>query len=47
MRELPGGLVVSTLRFHCRGPLVDPGLGNKDPTSHAVQLQKQNKTQME
>ena len=28
MKEFPGGLVVSTLSFHCCGPEFDPWLGN-------------------
>ena len=26
--EFPGGPVVKTLRFHCRGPRFDPSSGN-------------------
>ena len=28
MKEFPGGPVVKTWRFHCRGPGFDPWLGN-------------------
>ena len=31
-RNFPGGLVVMTLHFHCRGHRFDPWSGNQDPT---------------
>ena len=31
-RDFPGGLVVKTLHFQCRGCRVDPWSRNKDPT---------------
>ena len=31
-RDFPGGPVVKTPRFHCRGNGLDPWSGNKDPT---------------
>ena len=36
-REFPGGPVVRTLCFQCRGPGFDPWSGNLDPTSHMAQ----------
>ena len=35
-RDLPGGPVVKTLRFHCRGRRFDPWSGNQDPTCLGV-----------
>ena len=35
-REFPGGPVVRTRRFHCRGPGSIPGQGTKIPTSRAT-----------
>ena len=39
-RDFPGGLVVNTLCFHCRGCRYGPCLGNWDPTCCMVQLKK-------
>lgn len=38
--KIPGGTVVRTLYFHCRGHRFDPQLGNEDPTSHSVAKKK-------
>ena len=38
--ELPGGPVVRTQRFHCRGSGLIPGQGTKIPTSNVVQQKK-------
>ena len=35
-REFPGGPVVKTLHFHCKGHRFDPWLGNKNPKCHQV-----------
>ena len=39
-RDFPGGPVVKTLRFHCRGHRFDPWLGNYDPTCHEARSEK-------
>ena len=35
-RDFPGGPVVKSLCFQCRGHRFDLWLGNKDPTCHAA-----------
>ena len=40
----PGGPVVKTLHFQCRGHEFDPWLGNWDPTCRAAQPKKTKKT---
>ena len=45
--DFTGSPVVKTLCFQCRGPWLDPWLGNKDPTCHgAQQKKKQQQTQL-
>ena len=39
-KDFPGGPVVKTPHFQCRGQVFDPWLGNKDPIYHVVQLKK-------
>ena len=42
-RELNGSPVFRTLYFDCRGPGLDPWLGNQNPTSHeGVAKKKEN-----
>ena len=41
--EFPGGPVVRTPCFHCRGPGFDPWSGNEDPTSCAAGQKKKKK----
>ena len=38
--SFPGGTVVKTPHFHCRGHGFDPWLGNYDPAYHVVQAKK-------
>ena len=45
--EFPGGLVIRTLGFHCRGRGSIPGLGTEIPASHAAQQNKQTKQQQQ
>ena len=40
--EFPGGSVVKTPYFPCRGPWFHPWLGNEDPGSHVVWPPKKN-----
>ena len=40
--DFPGGPVIRTACFHCRGNRFDPWLGNQDPTSRAAQPKKKN-----
>ena len=42
--DCPGGPVVKTLHFHCRGRSFNPLWGNKDPTWHAAQKKGKKKT---
>ena len=42
--DFPGGPVVKTLRFHCRGRGFDPWLGNQDPTCCMVWQEKEKPT---
>ena len=39
-KDFPGGPVVKTPRFHCRGDRLYPWLGNKDPICFMVQQKK-------
>ena len=45
--EFPGGPVVRTLHFHCRGPGFNPGWGTKIPQAvrHGQKKQKQKQKQ--
>ena len=38
--DFPGGPVVKTLCFHCRGRRFDPWSGNYDPLSFTVRLKE-------
>ena len=38
--DFPGGPVVKTLCFHCRGRGFNPWLGNSDPACHVARPQK-------
>ena len=42
-RDFPGGLVVKTLHFQCRGCRVDPWSRNKDPTGCVAWPKKKKK----
>ena len=45
--DFPGGPVVRTLPFHCRGRRFDPGSGNEDPTCLTVWPKKKKKKKRE
>ena len=42
MRDLPGGTVVKTLPFHCRGQGFNPWLGNKKKKNPKNKQKKRN-----
>ena len=41
MRDLPGGTVVKTLPFHCRGQGFNPWLGNKKKKTQKTNRKKE------
>ena len=43
IRDSPGGPVIETLHFHCRGSSFDPRLGNYDPACCMVQPKEKRK----
>ena len=45
-RDFPGGPVVRTPRFQCRGHGFQPGSGNKDPTCCVAKKKKKKKNML-
>ena len=44
--DFPGGPVVRTAHFHCRGYGFDPWLGNSDPTNCTARPKKKEREDM-